>query len=140
MTESLRPLPAPDPDTLFYWEGARRHELVILRCATCGHYVHYPRPSCSTCAGTTLRPTPVSGRGVLYSYTITHYPAAPGFDDAVPFVVALVELHEQKGLRIIANLREWDPSDLAIGMPVEVIFEQVATETILPQVRPWRSV
>jgi uncharacterized OB-fold protein len=72
----------------------------------------------------------------VYSYTTTHHRAAPGFEDRVPFVVALVELEEQRGLRIVSNLLGCRSDEVQIGMPVEVVFEDVAAGVSLPQFRP----
>jgi uncharacterized OB-fold protein len=40
-----------------------------------------------------------------------------------PYVVALVELEEQADLRVFTNLVGVEPAQVAIGMPVEVRFE-----------------
>lgn len=128
-----------DDDSRPYWEGASRHELIVLRCRDCGYYVHYPRGQCLRCGAGRLLPTRVSGRGVVLSYTVTHHRAAPGFEDQVPFVVTLVELEEQPGLRIVSNLPGCRPDRVQIGMPVEVIFEDVAPGVTLPQFRPRQS-
>ena len=74
----------------------------------------------------------VSGRGVVHSFTVTHFPL-PGFEP--PFAVVLVELEEQPGLRIASNLVDVAPSDIEIGLPVEVTFEQVADDVTLPLFR-----
>lgn len=130
---SARPVPRIDDDSRPYWEGARRHELVILRCQECAHFIHYPRRECPKCGSTRIAPARVSGRGVVHSYTVTHHKGAPGFADATPYVVVLVELEEQEGLRVIANLRGCRPEDARVGMPVEVVFEDVSPEISLPQ-------
>lgn len=124
-----RPLPEPDADTAFFWEAAQDHVLMILRCAECGHYIHYPKPVCSQCTSTDVRPTKVSGLGVIHSFTITHFPV-PGYEP--PFVVALIELAEQQGLRLISNIVGTAPDDVFIGMPVTVFFEQIADGVTLP--------
>jgi uncharacterized OB-fold protein len=85
-----------------------------------------------------LAPTIVSGQGRIHSYTVTHYVPVRGFEDAVPFVVALVELAEQPDLRILANVCDCGPMAVSIGMPVEVVFDDVTPEITLPQVRPRR--
>jgi uncharacterized OB-fold protein len=135
MTRDRRPLPLVDEDSRAYWEGARRHELVILRCSACGFYVHYPKRVCPRCGTGTVAPSRVSGRGVIHSYTVSHHKAAPGFEERVPFVVALVELEEQVGLRIVANVLGSPPDAVRVGLPVEVVFEDVAPNVTLPQVR-----
>ena len=43
------PLPAPDAVTQFFWDAVDRHELMIQRCKSCGHYIHYPKIICRFC-------------------------------------------------------------------------------------------
>jgi uncharacterized OB-fold protein len=74
----------------------------------------------------------MSGRGTVYTFTVTHYPQFPGFQ--TPFVVALVELEE--GPRVVSNLIDVDASQVTIGMPVEVAFVRVDPDLILPLFRP----
>jgi uncharacterized OB-fold protein len=124
-----RPLPLPDDETEFFWEATRNRELHILRCRDCGSWIHLPRPACRECGSTNLGPDRVSGRGVVHSFTVTHFPL-PGYEP--PFAVVLVELEEQEGLRLASNLVDVAPDDIEIGMPVEVVFEQVADDVVLP--------
>ena len=50
-------------------------------------------------------------------------------------VVLLVELAESPDLRIVGNLLDDDGQELEIGMPVEVVFEELTPDVTLPQ---WR--
>ena len=125
-----RPLPEPNPETAFFWEAAQKGELHILRCNACGTYVHLPRPACRNCQSTDLAPARVSGRGVVHSFTVTHFPL-PGFDP--PFAVALIELEE--GVRLASNVVDVPPEEMAVGIPVEVTFEKVADDVTLPLFR-----
>ena len=127
-----RPLPEPDPDTAFFWEAIAKRRLEILRCADCGTWIHYPRPACWNCSSTALAPEPVSGLGTVHSFTITHR-AVPGFEP--PFTVALIELEEQPGLRLVSNIVGLEPAHVHIGMPVEVTFQPVAEDVWLPLFR-----
>ena len=120
-------LPEPDADTAFFWEGTARHELLIMRCRTCRTWIHYPKPVCWSCRSTDIAPEPVGGRGSVWTYTITHQDV-PGY--TAPFVVAIIELDEQPGLRLVSNLIDIDPDDVQIGMPVEVTFTSVADVTL----------
>ncbi len=126
---SDRPLPLPDPETAFFWDATARGKLEILRCQTCRTWVHYPKPSCWNCSSMDLKPEEVSGRGTVYSYTVTHQDV-PGY--TAPFAVVIVELEEQAGLRMVSNVVDVPPEDVRIGMPVEVTFEQVADDVTLP--------
>ncbi len=136
MTHPERPLPEPDDLTRFYWEHARQHQLAILRCGDCGSFVHPPRPLCRGCLSDDLAPHVMSGRGRVHSYTLTHYVFHPAFADAVPYPVALVELEEDPGVRIVSNLVQIDPRRIRSGMAVEVVFEDVSEEISLPMFRP----
>jgi hypothetical protein len=131
----MRVLPDPDDTTRFYWEAAARRELQILRCRQCRWYVHQPRTSCPRCSSGDLAPERVSGRGTVYSYTIAHR-EVPGRE--VPFALVLVELEEQKGLRVLANLLDCPIDEVRVGLPVEVTFEEAGGGLTLPQFRPRR--
>ena len=67
MDKPRKPLPVPDLDTKEYWEGCKRHELLLQRCNQCGHYRFPPSPMCHHCMSMSYEWTRVSGRGRLYS-------------------------------------------------------------------------
>lgn len=129
-----RPLPIPDAESEHYWQGARRHQLVIQRCGDCDFYIHYPKGRCPQCQSLNVTESVVSGRGTVYSFSIVHVKLAPGFDP--PYVVALVELDEQAGLRLVTNIVQSPIEAIHIGMPVDVVFEDVTPEITLPFFRP----
>ncbi len=134
-----RPLPEPNKFTRFYWEAAKRHRLAILRCLDCGTFIHPPKPSCRACRGQNLAPHEVSGRGRVYTFTKTHYVYHPAFAQQAPYVVALVELEEDPGVRIVSNIVECPADQVSIGMLVEVVFDDLTPEVTLPQFRPRRD-
>jgi uncharacterized protein len=74
----------------------------------------------------------VSGRGTVYSFTVNHQPW-DGVGDA--YVIGLVEIDEQPGLRLTTNIVDVDPDDVRIGLPVEVAFED-HDPVFLPLFRP----
>ena len=61
---------------------------------------------------------------------------APGFRESLPYVMAYVELDE--GLKMLTNLVDCTPEQVKIGMPVEVVFEDVTPEVTLAKFRPAR--
>ena len=81
----------------------------------------------------------VSGNGVVYSFSVMYNHGNPGFDDEVPFVVALVHLEEQPRLKALGNILECGVDDVYIDMPVEVTFEERPEGHVLPQFRPRRG-
>ena len=132
MTEHQKPLPPISPDTKEFWEGLRRHQLLIQRCQDCGTYRHYPRPMCHNCNSMNGQWVKVRGRGKVYSWIVSHYTVHPAFP--TPYLVAIVELEE--GVRMITNLVDTSPDEVYIGMPVEVFFEDVTEEITLPLFKP----
>lgn len=70
-----------------------------------------------------MGPRAVSGRGTVLTYTVNHQPWRADLKD--PYVVAIVELADQQGLRFVTNIVGTPPTEVHIGMPVRVCFEQV---------------
>ncbi len=129
------PLPQPGWDNHEFWEHCRRHELRIQRCSDCRSYRYYPRPACPDCHSMRYEWAPMSGRGIVWSYTIAYHPVLPYFADKVPLPVAVVKLDEGN-VFMVGRLMDVRPAEVRIGMPVQVTFEDVAPDISLPQ---WRK-
>ncbi|TDA69526.1 MAG: Zn-ribbon domain-containing OB-fold protein [Clostridia bacterium] len=125
-------IPVPDTDTQTYWEGCKRSELLIQRCLSCEKLYFYPRMLCPHCMGRKYEWVKVSGRGVVYSYTLIRRPPVSGLE--VPYILAIVELEE--GVRMMSNIIDCKEDEIDIGMKVEVIFQPVSDEIYLPKFRP----
>jgi uncharacterized OB-fold protein len=130
-----RPIPKPTPETQEFWDGARRGELRIQRCRSCGRAYFFPRPFCPNCSSRDVEWFTASGKGRLYSYVISHRPAY-GFDDFTPYVIAVVQLDE--GPRMMTNIVgvEPKPENLPVDLPVEVTWEQLDDEISIPLFKP----
>lgn len=118
----IGPLPRLDDANRPFWTGGERGELCFQRCQDCGHYLHPPSPRCSACYSERIEPERVSGEATVVTFSINHQPWLP--DMEVPFVVAIVEMPEQDGLRLTTNVIDCPIEEVAIGMPVRVVFEQ----------------
>jgi hypothetical protein len=134
MAEYRKPLPEITLESRPFWEGCRRGELLVQRCRSCGARQHYPRGVCGTCWSEELDWQRSSGRGTVYTFTVTHRTQARGFRDELPYVLAYVELEE--GVQMMTNLVGCDPARVAIGMPVEVTFEKVTDDIAIPKFTP----
>lgn len=128
----FRLLPQLDPDNEFFWTSGREGVLRFLRCRGCGYYVHPPAPICPACLSRDVTPEAVSGRGTVHSFTVNHQPWDGSTD---PYVIALVELAEQPGLRLTTNLVGCDPAAVRVGMAVEAVFED-RDPVFVPLFRP----
>lgn len=127
------PLPVASEDNQAFWDYLNQGELRIQRCASCGLLRHIPRPMCPRCRSFEHDWAPMSGRGTVYSYIVTHQPIHPALVDRVPFATVLVELEE--GPRLTSNLVDMPPDAIEIGMSVEVVFERASEEITLPLFR-----
>ena len=123
MPDFQHPKPAASWETRAYWEGCGRHELVLQRCRQCETVQHRPRAVCAGCLGNDIEHFTASGRGSVYTYTITHQNGVPPFRDALPYVLAYVDLEE--GPRLMTNIVGCEPDQVAIGMEVVVDFQDV---------------
>lgn len=130
-----RPRPLPDEISSFFWEAARGGRLLVQRCQACSKLQYPPDVVCVHCQSLQLVPEQVSGRGRVWSFTIVDRLFHAGFADALPYVVALIELDEQTDLRVLTNVIDIAPRDVSIGLPVEVTFEDRG-DVVLPQFRP----
>lgn len=130
------PKPAPDELTQFFWDGVEAHKLMILRCDSCQHYIHWPKVVCRFCLSTDLSPAEVSGRGHVATFTIPLQPFHPYFREKAPYVLAVIELEEQEGLKLVSNVVDIAPDDVKVGMPVEVTFREVSPGFTLPLFKP----
>ena len=140
-------VPETDSEWRGYFEAAREGRLVVRRCGACGLLRYPPGAGCPWCASLEWTWQPVSGRGTIYSYEIVVQAIQPGFRDWAPYPVVVVELDEQRGvptaddgLRLVANLltpdfRPEPEARVAIGARVEVLFQPIAPDFVLPQFR-----
>ena len=136
LSKAKRPIPVPTKWTQPFWDAAKNKQLGIQRCAQCGHYNHPPLPMCAQCYSDDLKCEPVSGRGVIYQWVIMRQARVAGFEEAIPFACIAVELEEQPGLVVMANLLDAPPEAAKVGLPVEVTFEEMDGKFLLPQFRP----
>jgi len=128
------PLPHADAITLPFWQAAAEHRLVVQRCTSCGRTRLPPAPLCPVCRSADADWKQVPGRGEVYTYTLVHRPIAAG--QRLPWVIAVIALEDAGGLRMISNVVGVEPEAVAIGMPVELVWEDMSAELALPRFRP----
>ena len=127
------PAPQVNDENRAFWTGGHAGELRIIRCNDCGYYIHPPSPRCPKCLSDDVEPSPVSGRGSVYTFTINRRAWSPGLE--VPYVIAIVQLDEQADLRLMTNIVGCSADEVAIGMPVRVEFRE-RSEAAVPVFSP----
>jgi uncharacterized OB-fold protein len=123
MSDAIPPLlPELTQENSHFWQGGRDGRLVMLRCGNCSLWIHPEAPICRRCLSRNVAPQATSGRGTVATFTVNHQQWFPGLE--TPYVVAIVELNDQAGLRMMTNIVGCEPSAVRIGAPVHVVFEQ----------------
>jgi len=100
----------------------QRYRLEGEICEKCGAMIFPPRDVCPECERPAQTPFTFSGRGEVYSYSTVYNPPR-GFEEFVPYTVALVHLEE--GPMVTAQLTDVDTGKVSIGMPVEMVTRKV---------------
>jgi len=100
----------------------QRYSLVGESCGHCQTKIFPPRDICPECNHEAKELFKFSGRGEVYSFTTVYEPPA-GFEDNVPYTIALVKLEE--GPLITAQLTDLGEEPVTIGMPVEMVTRKL---------------
>jgi len=110
----------------FWREIPNRYNLIGSKCGNCNKAMFPPRFICPYCRRTgKLDPYKLNPKGKIISYTTTYAPAS-GFEDQVPYVLAVIEL--QDGPRLTAQVTDCDISDVKIGDEVEMVFRRMGED------------
>jgi uncharacterized OB-fold protein len=125
--------PFVDDDGAPYFEYAAKGELRMQTCATCGEVLFPPRPMCPRCQGVEFEWKLMSGRGHVWSFAVPHPPLLPDYAAKAPYPVVVVELEEDRRLRLVGNLvasqeadiDSVDPATIEIGQPVHAVFREI---------------
>ena len=117
-----RPVPTNDGLDATYWEGTRKHELWVQRCA-CGTWQWGPEWICHKCHAFDVGWEKVAPTGVIFSWERPWHPVHPALRESGPYVILLVELPDAGGIRMVGNLVGDPLQQFAIGGKVEAVFE-----------------
>lgn len=121
-----KPRPNIDADSVEFWEGLKRHELLLWTCADCGA-AYWPKCYCrnhdNKPFAANLSWKPSSGYGHIFSMNRHEYAFHAGFKEDVPYFYALVELDE--GPVISSTIVGKQPTHPIqdIGRRVHIVFE-----------------
>lgn len=133
-------LPAPAPtvtlETEEFWRATAAGTFLLARCSACGAVIWYPRSFCPACSSMATEWFEASGLGTVYTFTIVRRGQGQ-YAAAAPYVVAYVELDE--GPRVLTNIVDCDPHDVAVGQRVEVVFHDTGDGSALYRFRPAAS-
>ncbi len=121
--------PEKDYDSVPYWESLKNHKAKIQRCEECGKFRFPPAPTCYYCGKASGIWENISGKGKIYSWIVINHPIDKRLSNEVPFVVALIELHE--GPRVVGRLIGCNKDEIKSGLPVQVLYDDLDSELTL---------
>lgn len=130
--ESLRPAPWVTRDSQFFWDAAKREELVAQACGECGALRTPPQPMCPHCNSLERAERVLSGRGRVHTWVMPRYPVIPGYPEGN--IVGIIELDE--GVRMVSSIHDIAYDEITRDMPVEVFFAPTEGDFKIPVFRP----
>ena len=119
--------PVIDDDGAPFFEYAERGELRMQTCGDCGEVRFPPRPMCPHCQSTASEWKLMSGHGTVWSFAVPHPPLLPDYAAVAPYPVVVVELAEDRRLRLVGKLV---PADDPAGAPINALFDGPGRATI----------
>ena len=125
-TAPQKMIPDPDGRNADFYRHAATGRLHLQRCTACSSWYHPPRYLCRECGSDALEFTPASGKGRVFSWTVTHRPVDMAWAREIPYATVVVAMEE--GPRIVGALSGMDPSELALDLPVRAETERVTDD------------
>jgi uncharacterized OB-fold protein len=132
--KAMRMVPGPVGLNAEFYAFCAAGELRFQRCTSCSAWRHPPRYRCAACGSGEWTWERSSGRGRVFSWSITHQALDPAFADELPYAIVVAEMEE--GPRLLGNLRGLAPADLRLDLALEVEFEPVADGVALTHFHP----
>jgi len=116
--------PQPDLDSAPFWDGLRRHAVIVQECDDCGRRRFGRLGSCPYCGVPGGTDVEVAGTGTVYSFVRIHRALTPEMAGEVPYTVGTIELDGPAagvaGPRLLGRVEP--AGDVAIGSRVRPTF------------------
>jgi uncharacterized protein len=117
-----------------FWDSLKQRNIKVQRCTSCQKFRHIPKEICAECYSTSFSWEPVSGRGVIYTYTIVHRAPTPAYQAAAPY--ALVHVAMDEGFRMVGSMTGIPPESVAIGAAVTIVYTDLSPEWTIVEFEP----
>ena len=129
----LKPVSEADELTEPFFAAGEEGRLLLATCSVCGEMRLPTAPACPSCLGEGFEWNEVSGRGRVYTFAIMHQRYHPAWG-ARPALQ-----HRRggagRGAAHAANIIGVENDAIAVGMPVEVVWEREGDAPV-PRFRP----
>ena len=132
---STFPAVAPTLDDRRFWELCAARRLCFQRCGDCDSLRHPPTPLCPRCQSLNCGWSDAPSVGRIFSYTVVRHPSHAAAKPVVPYNVVLVEFDGCDGVRLVSNVVDAAPEELAVGRRVEIAWDEGTGGQLLPRFR-----
>ncbi|MBQ0797487.1 OB-fold domain-containing protein [Zhongshania sp.] len=122
LDKTVGPVPELDELNSFFWTSGEDGKLRMQYCDDCQYWQHPPSVCCRKCLGEGIAAKVMSGKGTVAAITVNRMPWMPGLK--IPYLLVIIELDEQPGLRLTSAMPSAEPGSVRIGDRVKVSFEQ----------------
>ena len=120
-----------DIDSYKFWEGAKQKKLYIQKSTVSKKYFLYSRSFSGVAAHEPFEWVESSGRGIIYSFTISYIPGGSEFYlNKTPYIIGSILLEE--GVRLMSNIVDCKHSRVKIGEKVKVVFKELDDSLVFP--------
>lgn len=116
-----------------FWEGCAQGKLLLQRSRTGGHLRYPASIACPYTLDTEYDWVEMSGRGTVFTYIVFDRVYHKSWEGKTPYIVALIELEE--GPIMLSNVVGTGRSEVSVGMPVAVDFEDLGEGIAKPVFR-----
>jgi uncharacterized protein len=116
-----------------FWEHCNNRRLTFQACAKCGKVVHPPVQVCSACQSFQHVWIDAPNEARVFSYTWVYAAADQSVVSCIPYNISLVEFPMLPGIRLVTNVVDVKPGELAIGDPLTVHWDRVADGRYIPR-------
>ena len=128
----MRPLPQIDGPDKPFWEGLRRREVQVQRCASCGTHRFPAARTCASCRSDEGQWVSVDPTGTLETWCVFHR----AYFEELPPPYTVIQVRLDSGVRLFSNPVGIEAGALRIGMTLEAVFEDVTDEVTLLKFKP----
>lgn len=117
-----------------FWDSLQARDIRIQRCTSCRAFRHVPKEVCANCHSTSYSWDRVSGRGIVYTYTVVRRAPTPAYQARAPYAIVHAEMEE--GFRMVGTMTGIDPESVTIGAPVRVAYSDLSPEWTIAEFEP----
>jgi uncharacterized OB-fold protein len=128
-------LPRPNADDAPFWAHCAEHRLAFQQCLDCGQVTHPPIGACPRCQSLRRDWVDAPADARVYSFTWVHTAGHESVAGALPYNVAVVEFPALGQVRLVTNVLDVRPGELAIGDAVTLAWDDAGDGMRLPRFR-----